>query len=220
MALTEEDVTFAGETGELRGRVRPAASGSAWGSLVLCHGRHENMDGPLLVALARLGSDLGLWTLRFNFAFHDARTEPSAGHADEIEDLRSAIVHARRASEAEPVYVVGRGLGAWATVAAATDEFAAGAILLGLSYESQPERRMALARLAEYEIPTLILVGFESDRLDLPELEALVATFPSLNLEILPGGDHRLRDAKGRALTAPVLMKSEAWLRLRREERT
>ncbi len=215
----EELVTFDGATARLRGRVRPPPSGAPWGAFVLCHGRHENMDGPFLTALARRTSEEGLWTLRFNFAFHEAATEPSAGHADEIADLREAILYARRESGVDPVYVAGRGLGAWATVAAATDEVASGAILLGLSYQGQPERRMALERLAEYEIPTLILVGFESERTDLPALRELVGTMPGVNLEILAGADHRLQDAAGRPMTQAVVMKCEAWLRLRREER-
>ena len=85
--LPEANVTFDGATGPLRGRVRPPASGKARGALVVCHGRHEDMDGPLVSALARLASEEGLWTLRLNFAFREADTEPSAGHADEIADL-------------------------------------------------------------------------------------------------------------------------------------
>lgn len=219
IGTAEQEVLFDGATAPLHGRAGKPA-GTPWGSLVLAHGRNEDMDGRLVAALARRGPDLGLWTLRFNFAFRESATEPSAGHADEIEDLRAAIVYARSASATELVYVAGRGLGAWATVAAATDEVAAGTILLGLAYEGQRERQMALLRLAEFEIPTLILVGFESDRLDLPKLESIVASSPSLNLEVLSGADHRLQDARGRVLIEPVMMKAEAWLRLRREERT
>ncbi len=213
--LPEANVTFDGATGPLRGRVRPPASGKARGALVVCHGRHEDMDGPLVSALARLASEKGLWTLRFNFAFREADTEPSAGHADEIADLREAIGYARRTSGSEAVYVAGRGLGAWATVAAATDEMAVGAILLGLSYVGQPERKMALERLGEFEIPTLILVGFESERANLPALEHLVASLPHINLEVLAGADHRLQDASGHPMVETVMMKCEAWLRLR-----
>ena len=217
--LPEANVTFDGATGPLRGRVRPPASGKARGAMVVCHGRHEDMDGPLVSALARLASEEGLWTLRLNFAFREADTEPSAGHADEIADLREAIGYARRASGSEAVYVAGRGLGAWATVAAATDEMAVGAILLGLSYVGQPERKMALERLREFEIPTLVLVGFESDRVDLPALQELLAGMTTVNLEVIAGADHRLEDASGRPMTEAVLLKCEAWLRLRKEER-
>ena len=213
----EEEIGFAGATGRLRGRVHNV-SGPAWGALVLCHGRHEDMEGRLLVGLAGLASDLGLWTFRFNFAFHEAGTEPSAGHADEIADLHAAIRYARRTAKTNRIYVAGRGLGAWATVAAATDEFAAGAILLGLSYQTQPERRMALERLAEFEVPTLAVVGFESDRLDLPDLQKLVALMPSVNLAVIGRADHRLEDAKGRPMTEAVLAPCETWLRQQKEK--
>ena len=177
------------------------------------------MDAALLTALAGRASEEGLWTLRFNFAFRDAGTEPSGGHADEISDLREAIGYARKTSGMESVFVAGRGIGAWATVAAVTDETTAGAILLGLSYTGQEERRMALERLDEYEIPTLILVGFESDQTDLPALRELAAALPHLDLEIIAGADHRLEDSGGKPMTAAVLEKCEAWLRVRKGAR-
>ena len=211
----ETDIHFEGATAPLRGRVHEPAHAPTRAAFVIGHGRHEDMDGPLLVALARRAAELGLWTLRFNFAFSDAGTEPSAGHADEIADLREAIGFARRTSGTDVVYVAGRGLGAWASVAAATDEITAGAILLGLSYVGQAERKMALERLGEFEIPTLILVGFESERADLPALEHLVASLPHINLEVLAGADHRLQDASGLPMVETVMMKCEAWLRIR-----
>ena len=217
---TETEVAFDGATARLRGRAGPPTSGEPWGALVLCHGRHEDMDGPLLAALAQRAAAEGLWTLRLNFAFVDAGAEPSAGHADEIADLREAIGFARVHAGIDAVYVAGRGLGAWATVAAVTDEIAAGAILLGLSYQGQPERRMALARLTEFEIPTLILVGFESERTDLPLLRELVGSMPHVSLEVIALADHRLEDANGRPMTEPVLQKCEAWLRLQKAERS
>src|SRR6266540_3840184 len=216
---SETDVRFEGTTDTLHGRARDA-TGEAWGALVLCHGRHEGMDTPLVAALARLASEEGLWSLRFNFAFQASEAEPSADHADEIADLREAIVYARATAGTDAVFVAGRGLGAWATVAAATDETVAGAILLGLAYEGQPERRMALQRLEAFEIQTLILVGFESDRTDLPALQEAVAGLSHLNLVLLASADHRLEDAKGRPVTEAVLLKCEAWLRVRRKERT
>ncbi|HYU05851.1 MAG TPA: alpha/beta family hydrolase [Thermoplasmata archaeon] len=213
---SETDVRFEGATDSLNGRVREA-TGPAWGALVLCHGRHEGMDTPLVAALAGRAAEEGLWTLRFNFAFRERGAEPSTDHADEIADLREAIAYARRSSGTDVVFVAGRGVGAWATVAAATDETVAGAILLGLSYTGQPERRMALQRLEEFQIPTLILVGFESERTDLPALEELVDALPHLNLEILAGADHRLEDAKGRPVTEAVLIKCDAWLSSRKK---
>ena len=215
---SETDVRFEGTTDTLHGRARDA-TGEAWGALVLCHGRHEAMDTPLVAALARLASEEGLWTLRFDFAFVGSGAEPSPGHADEIADLREAIGYARATCRTDTVFVAGRGLGAWAAVGAATDETVAGVILLGLSYAGQPERRMALQRLDELGIPTLILVGFESDRTDLPALQELAAGLSHLDLEVLGSADHRLEDAKGRPLTEAVLRKCDAWLRVRRKER-
>lgn len=136
---------------------------------------------------------------------------------DEIADLREAVAYSRRESGTKATYIAGRGVGAWATVAAVTDEMAAGGILLGLSYQGQPARRMALERLAEFAIPTLIIVGFESERLDLPALRELVAAMPQIDLKIIGGADHRLEDASGRPMTEAIVSTCEVWLTLRKE---
>jgi predicted alpha/beta-hydrolase family hydrolase len=213
----ERDVSFDATTGRLRGRLTSPV-GKGWGAVVLSHGRHEDMNGPLLAALARGAADLGLWSLRFNFAFADAGSDPSGGTADEIAELREAITVARATSKVETTFVAGRGLGAWASIAAATDERTDGAILLGPSYAGQPERRIAFERLAESEIPALVLVGSESTRTDLPLLRDLVDSMPSVNLEVIAGADHRFRTSSGKPMTEAVLLPVEAWLRLRKEE--
>jgi alpha/beta superfamily hydrolase len=217
-AQTEQDVTFDGATGPLRGRLG-SPTGTAWGSLVLCHGRHETMEGPMVSTLARRAADLGLWTLRFNFAFIADGSDPSPDHEDEIADLREACAFAAAKSGFGAAFIAGRGLGAWACVGAATGELAAGAILLGLAYTGQPDRRRALERLEEFEIPTIVVVGFESDRVDLPRLRVLISRMTSVNLEIVARADHRLQDPAGRPMTEAALMPVEAWLRLRRKER-
>src|SRR5256884_4895470 len=214
----EREGGFDGATARLRGRLRPPV-GNAWGSLVMTHGRSEDMGSPLLAALAQSASDQGLWALRFNFAFADAGSEPSGGHVDEIADLREAMGYARTLAGLDTVFVAGRGLGAWAAVAAATDELCAGAILLGLSYTGQPERRLAPERLQEFDVPTLVLGGSDSGPTRLPLLPGLGASLTRAQLEIIAGADHRLQDATGRTMTEAVLMKIDAWLHLRKAER-
>lgn len=175
------------------------------------------MDEPLVAGLARRAADLGWWTFRFNFAFADAKGEPSADTSDEIADLREAIAFARRESGAETVTIAGRGLGAWAVVAAATDEDAEDAILLGISYAGQEERRVALERLGEFDVPALIVVGSRSDRVDLPALRAIVDPLPFVQLDVIEGADHRLKDASGRPMLDEALARCEAWLKGRLE---
>src|SRR5206468_668178 len=58
----ERDVRFDGATARLRGRLHPPI-GRAWGSLVMSHGRSEDMGSLLLSALAQSASDQGLWGL-------------------------------------------------------------------------------------------------------------------------------------------------------------
>lgn len=209
----EEAVSFEGSTTTLRGVVRRPEVETASRALVIAHGRHRDMDDPMIVAFAARASDLGLWTMRFNFSFRELMAEPSAGHADEIEDLRLAVDFTRAASGAAQVFIAGKGLGSWASVGAATDGDVAGVILLGLSYEGQPERKMALDRLNEFEIPTLILVGSASERVDIPALREAIAPMPFVQLEVIESADHRLEDASGTPRTEEVLDRCVTWLR-------
>jgi predicted alpha/beta-hydrolase family hydrolase len=210
----ESLVAFDGATRKLRGKVL-APAGRPRGALVAAHGRHTDMDEPLVAALARLATDLGLWSLRFNFAYRESDAEPSAGHEDEIADLRQAIAYARRASKQDHVVVAGRGLGAWAAIAAATDDDPEDLILLGLSYAAQPERTMALQRLGEFEIDALIFVGSKSERLDLAALHEVVRKIPSVQLVIVDGGNHALEDGRHAPMTDVIATRCERWLRER-----
>ena len=212
----ESLVTVPGASGGLQGKVL-APEGPTKAALVVTHGRQGHMDEPLVAGLAWIGAALGLWTLRFTFAYQAAGREPSAGHEEEIADLRAAIDHARRTSGHDRVILAGRGLGAWAAIAAATDESAEDVVLMGLSYTGQPERRTALRRLGEFEIAALIVVGSRSDRLDLPALREALAGMPSVWLEVVEGANHRLQDERLESMTEAALGPSKEWLRARLE---
>lgn len=214
--VAESSVAFDGATGPLHGRLL-ALAGPLQAALVVAHGRTGDMDEPLVAGLARRGAEIGLWTMRFNFAFRELGAEPSAGFEDEIGDLREAIAFARRTSGVDRIIVAGRGLGAWPTVAAVTDEDAEDAILLGPSFMGQSERTMALRRLGEFEIATLVVVGASSDRADVPALQELLRGMRTVRLEVIPGADHRLRDSHGGPMLDAVLPRCEAWLRERME---
>ena len=187
-------VTIEGPARTLHGKVL-APAGPTKAALVAAHGRNGDMDEPLLAGLAGLAAELGLCTLRFTFAYQEAGAEPSAGHEDEIEDLRAAIDFARATSGHPRVIVAGRGLGAWAAVAAATDESAEEVILLGLSFTGQPERKVAL------------------ERLDLPALHEVVRDMRTVQFVIVEGANHRLQDARHEAMTDVVFARCERWLR-------
>jgi len=205
-------VTIEGPARSLQGKVL-APAGLTKAALVAAHGRNGDMDEPLVAGLAGLAAELGLWTLRFTFAYQEAGAEPSAGHEEEIEDLRAAIDFARATSGHPRVIVAGRGLGAWAAVAAATDESAEEVILLGLSFTGQPERKVALERLAEFEIDALLVVGSKSERLDLPALHDVVREMRNVQFVIVDAANHRLQDERHEAMTDVVFARCERWLR-------
>lgn len=208
-------VTFPGATASLRGKILATVKGPWRIALVAAHGRNGDMDEPLVAGIAKIAADLGLWTLRFNFAYQETGSEPSAGYEAEIADLREAVACARRTSRADRVVIAGRGLGAWAAVAAATDEDTEDVILLGLSYAGQPERRTALERLSEFGVAALVFVGSTSDRADVPALRELLEARPTNHLVIVDRADHRLRDASGETRMDAVLARCVPWLRKR-----
>ena len=55
---------------------------------------------------------------------------------------------------------------------------------------------------------------------DLPLLRALIESMTFVSLEVIDGADHRLQDAAGRTMTEAALLPTEAWVRLRKGERS
>jgi len=182
------------------------------------HGRSEDMGSPLLAALARHASDMGLWSLRFNFAFADAARSPPAATWTRS---RISASDGLRADDGGTRYRLRRG----------TRPRRMGLGGRGRRTSSVPERsswasatrdnrnggwRSSASRNSRSR-PWSWSASSRTGR------TCLAARPARADDEREPrdhrGADHRLKAAAGRIMSEAVLMKVEAWLHLRKAER-
>src|SRR3989442_1464323 len=81
---------------ELRGIVHAPERASA--GLVITHGRSNDLRNPLIRRLAEAVASEGIWALRLNFRYVDAKGQASRDLSREEDDLRGAVRFAREAT--------------------------------------------------------------------------------------------------------------------------
>lgn len=129
----EREVRFptVGGVAEVRGVVRPPAANRAAGGLLIAHGRSNDMNNRLVRRIARAGAESGLWTLRFNFRYVDAKRTASRALSEEEGDLRGAVRFARTVVPSQPLFVGGKSMGARVCARASADPDIGGVVALG-----------------------------------------------------------------------------------------
>ena len=164
-------------------------------TLIVCHGRWNNLDLPLLRDLCQGAAAAGLRALRFNFRYVTERTDPSSGGAAEMADLEGAIEAMSVRFNPSPgrTYLAGKSLGAVvASHVAAARPGLGGYIALGYPLHGPGGQATAqTAHLAQLGCPALFVAGDRDPFCSLAKLRPVIATIPtSCTLEIIAGGDH------------------------------
>ncbi len=149
------------------------------------------LDNPVVIAIARGLSKLGLATLTFNYR----GVEGSEGKATEnleaaVADYRACLDHLTVAEPAVrgPLVAAGYSFGAAiALLAAQGDPRVAGLVLL-----APPVGMLRTEDLAAFAGPILIVVGDDDDFAPVSELRALlpVPSRENLSLQVIDGADH------------------------------
>jgi len=105
------DVQFpvASGTGTTRGVAHPPSSGPFAG-LIIAHGRSNDLRNPFVRRLAGTAADHGIWALRFNFRYVDAKQRASRDLSLEEDDLLGAVAFARQAIHGGPIFVAGKSM--------------------------------------------------------------------------------------------------------------
>src|SRR2546425_10067624 len=114
------DAQFPSASGiaELRGIVhapdRPKAG------LVIAHGRSNDLRNPLVRRVAEAVASEGIWAVRFNFRYVDAKGQASRDLSREEDNLHGAVLFAREAVASQKNFLAGKSMGArgWGTAAA------------------------------------------------------------------------------------------------------
>jgi uncharacterized protein len=176
----------------------PADDGPLTPTLIVCHGRWNNLDLPLLHDLCQRTAKAGLRALRFNFRYVTQKTAPSANGSAEIADLEGALAALNAEFKPSPgrTYLAGKSLGAIvASHVAATHRGLGGYIALGYPLHAPGGVVTAdMTHLARLGCPALFVIGDHDPFCQITLLRPVLDTIPtSCTLEIIPGGDHSYR---------------------------
>jgi predicted alpha/beta-hydrolase family hydrolase len=171
------------------------ASGSD--GLVLTHGAAGNMDTPLLTAVAGAFAERGVWVLRCNLPYRQARpTGPPSpsGAARDREGLRAALSVLRERAKGR-LFLGGHSYGGrMASILVAGEPQLVSGLLLQ-SYPLHPPGKpkdLRTAHLPEISVPTLVVHGTTDPFASPQELAAARALIPARTATLEISGGHDL----------------------------
>jgi len=172
------EVRFRSASGsaEIRGIVhgpeRPKAG------LVIAHGRSNDLRNPLIRRLAEAVASEGIWALRFNFRYVDAKGQASRDLSREEDDLRGAIRFARESLPSQKIFAAGKSMGARVCARASADPDIAGVIALG--YPLHPRFRPEVLNPPEWPYLVKPALFVQGDRDPFCDLDRLRSELPRL----------------------------------------
>ena len=192
--------------------------------VILAHGAGNDMDTPLLVALAKGLAEAGYLALRFNFPYKEkGRKAP-----DSPKKLEKTWRQVYRFLESHPQYgpqkiaAAGKSMGGRvASQMAAEGELPAdGLVFLGYPLHPPGKKdKLRDAHLYEIRMPLLFFAGTRDSLCDLEILRKVLKRLKAVwELEIIEGGDHSFRTLKSLNTTqedvfSQILEKMVEWLK-------
>jgi len=169
--ISEVRFPSASGSAELRGIVhgpeRPKAG------LVIAHGRSNDLRNPLIRRLGEAVASEGIWALRFNFRYVDAKGLASRDLSREEDDLHGAIRFAHEMVPSHRIFLAGKSMGARVCARASADPEVAGVIALG--YPLHPRFRPEVLNPPEWPYlakPALFVQGDRDPFCDLDRLRS------------------------------------------------
>ncbi len=179
-------------------------------SLVVAHGRSNDMRNPLVRRLAEDAAATGVWALRFNFRGVDAKQRPSRDLSTEEDNLRGAVAFAHQAVPEVPIFVAGKSMGARVCARASSDPAIAGVIALG--YPLHPKFRAQVTNPPEWPFLVKPALFVQGDHDPFCNLERLHAELPRLpqphDLVVIPNAGHSFEPLGGKRDTFPEVWKA------------
>src|SRR3989475_6011344 len=172
------DAQFPSASGiaELRGIVhapdRPKAG------LVIAHGRSNDLRNPIVRRVAEAVASEGIWVLRFNFRYVDAKGQASRDLSREEADLRGAVRFAREALAWQKIFAAGKSMGARVCARASADPDVAGVIALG--YPLHPRFRPEVLNPPEWPYLVKPALFVQGDRDPFCDLSRMRSELPRL----------------------------------------
>jgi len=201
-----EEVRFRieGGEGEVRG-ILHLPLGDSRAGIVVAHGRSNDLKNPLIRRITEAASQAGLWALRFNFRYTDAKRQASRDLSAEEVDLRAAVAFVRQKAPAASLFALGKSMGARVCARASRDPDLAGIIALG--YPLHPMFRPQVRNPPEWPMivkPALFVQGDQDPFCDLARLrEELPRLQQPHELVVIPNAGHSFEPKGGKRDTFP-----------------
>jgi predicted alpha/beta-hydrolase family hydrolase len=199
------------------------SSKDRWG-IILAHGAANDMNHPLLVAIAEGFCLSGAETMRFNFLYREKGRKSADSQKVLIQTWSSAFWFFVKNSgiSAENIVVVGKSMGGRVASQMVADNLLPVKRLIFLGYPLHaPGKKEHLrdAHLYQIKLPMLFFSGTRDPFCDLFLLKDVLNKIgATAQLEIIDDGDHSLNLKKKSAITQAdvyerVLARSMAWLK-------
>lgn len=185
-------------------------------SLILTHGAGSNRNAPLLVALANVLGESGIYVLRYDLPFRQERPHGPSRPGDAARDrqgLREEIVKIRE-SKGGKVWLGGHSYGGrQASILSAETPGLVDGLLL-LSYPLHPPKKPEQLRTAHFpklQTPALFVHGSRDPFGSLQEFQQAIALIPAATrmMEIEGAGHELGRDHA--ALAKRILVELKGW---------
>jgi len=163
---------------------------SARGGLVVCHPHPlygGDMENPVVVRAAEVGSETDLSTLRFNFRGVGRSAGAHAEGKGEQDDLRAALAKLRSClPHGRPLGLAGYSFGAWIAARVAGPEFP----LAGLCLIAPPLAMFDFGTFGGADMDILLVSGTQDPYCPPRDLGALGTRLPAAQVVTIEGADH------------------------------
>lgn len=173
--------------------------------LVIAHGRSNDLRNPLLRRVAEAVASEGIWALRFNFRYVEAKGQASRDLSREEDDLHGAIRFAREAVASQKIFLAGKSMGARVCARASADPEVAGVIALG--YPLHPRFRPEVLNPPEWPYLVKPALFVQGDGDPFCDLDRLRSELPKLkepaNLVVVEHAGHSFEPIGAKRDTFP-----------------
>src|SRR2546422_5405446 len=205
-----EEARFPSASGgvELHGIVHAPDRPNA--GLVIAHGRSNDLRNPLVRRVAEAVASEGIWALRFDFRYVEAKGQASRDLLREEDDLHGAIRFAREAVASHKIFLAGKSMGARVCARASADPEVAGGIALG--YPLHPRFRPEGLNPPEWPYLVKPALFVQGDRGPFCDLERLRSQLPQLkeppNLVVVEHAGHSFEPIGAKRDTFPQVREA------------
>ncbi len=191
--------------------------------VILAHGAANDMDNPLIVAMAEGLAGAGCVTLRFNFLYKEKGGRRKDSQETLVRTWRRVFDYFKKDSGFSPdrIIAMGKSMGGRVASQMVADGSLPVERLIFLGYPLHPpgrKDRMNDAHLYTINVPMLFFTGARDAFCDLDLLKGVLNKLEApWNLDMVEGGDHSLELANAtsgeqRSVYDKVLSKSRSWL--------